>query len=128
MANVLHKTRDPTDYRVSVNTPDFPVVDWFINPDVSAVAVISRRYWKRPLADPVLEMTQAEKDAVDAAQTASDTAADRVTNKGHLDVRVAKAFAKLLLDEINILRAQHALAPRTVAQLRTVLENEIDVN
>lgn len=71
MANVLHKTADPVDYRTSVNTPDFPTQDWFINPNVSSVAGVPTKYWKRPLSDPVLEMSQAAKDAVNAAEAAA---------------------------------------------------------
>jgi hypothetical protein len=77
MAHVLHKTADPVDYRVSVNTPDFPPADWFINPDVSAVVAVPTKYWARPLSDPVTEMSQSEKDAVDAAEAAAITTAAR---------------------------------------------------
>lgn len=70
MANVLHKTAVPVDYRESVNTPDFPEVDWFINPDISAVENVDKKYWARPLTDPVTEMTQAEKDVIDASEAA----------------------------------------------------------
>lgn len=73
MADVLHKTADPVDYRESVNTPDYDPTDWFINPDVSAVAAVEQKYWKRPLTDPVAEMTQGEKDAVDAALASAAT-------------------------------------------------------
>lgn len=57
------------NYRVSVNTPDFssrPNV--LINPNVSAVraAGVPVRHWKVSLPSTVLEMTQAEKDLIDA--------------------------------------------------------------
>ena len=74
MANVLHKTADPTDYRLSVNTPNFPSDTWFISPDVSAVAAVEQKYWARPLTDPVTEMDQPAKDAVDAAEVAATVA------------------------------------------------------
>jgi hypothetical protein len=96
MASVLHKTADPTDYRTSVHTPDFPSATWFINPDVSAVESVPTKYWARPLTDPVTEMTQGEKDAVDAAIDAALVAASRAeavdepdapATAGHLGVR-----------------------------------------
>lgn len=39
--------------------------------------------------------------------------------------RVLKAFALVVLDEINILRGQHALAARTAAQLRTAVKAKL---
>ena len=49
----------------SINTPDYPVADWLINPDVSAVSTVARKYWKVS-GSSVVEMSQAEKDVVDA--------------------------------------------------------------
>ena len=40
---------------------------------------------------------------------------------------VDKAFAQVLLDEINILRSQHALPDRTMGQLSTAIKNKLDV-
>ncbi len=41
-------------------------------------------------------------------------------------VKLTKAALLLLLDEINILRAQHNLAPRTVAQVQNALLAKLD--
>jgi len=38
---------------------------------------------------------------------------------------VMKAFAKVFLDEINILRAEHSLAPRTPAQFKAALKSKL---
>lgn len=78
MANVLHKTADPADYRQSVDTSQFPPADWLINPDVSQVIGVPSKYWARPLTDPVTEMDQAAKDAVDIAAAAVITMGNRV--------------------------------------------------
>ena len=64
MANVINRTTK--QYLRSVNTPDFPVEDWIINPDLSALESVPQKYWK-VVGDTVVEMDQAEKDAVDAA-------------------------------------------------------------
>jgi hypothetical protein len=84
MASVLNKTTSPADFRPRANTPDFPPGDWWINPDVSAVYssaggvdLVPRKYWAVG-ADPVLEMDAAAKAAVDAAEAAALTAANRV--------------------------------------------------
>lgn len=44
MSNVLNKTTTPADYRLSVNTPDYDPAEWFIDPDVSAVAGVPMKY------------------------------------------------------------------------------------
>lgn len=43
MANVLNRVTK--EYRTSVNTPDFPVSQWIINPDLSAVSGLAPKYW-----------------------------------------------------------------------------------
>lgn len=99
MANVLNKTADPVDYRTSVNTPDYPTADWFIDPDVSAVAAVPTKYWARPLTDPVTEMTQPEKDAVDAAEAAALTnqnRADAVANVDNTEESVGWELRELI--------------------------------
>lgn len=63
MANVLNRTSK--QYRTSVHTPDFPDTDWVINPDISALGSVPAKHWKINPDDTVVEMTQAEKDAVD---------------------------------------------------------------
>lgn len=65
MADVLHRTTK--DFKRSVNTPEYDPATWIINPDLSAVQGVFRKYWKID-GDTVSEMTQAEKDAVDAQE------------------------------------------------------------
>jgi hypothetical protein len=54
----------------SVNTPDYPSADWIINPDLSALTGVQRKWWKI-VGDDVLEMEQAEKDLLAAAELPS---------------------------------------------------------
>jgi len=63
MADVIHRVTLAQQF--SVNTPDFPAGSWIINPDLSALAGVEKKYWKVS-GDSVLEMSQAEKDAADA--------------------------------------------------------------
>lgn len=102
MANVLNRTT--REYRESANTPDFPADQWIINPDLSAVAGVARKYWKI-LLDAVLAMTQAERDAVDAAEvtTRRDAAADALTQVEE----VQRAFMLIVLDELNQRALKH---------------------
>lgn len=57
-----------THYLQSVNTPDYDdVIYKLVNPDMSLVSGVSQKYWK-VVSEEVVEMSQAEKDAVDEAQ------------------------------------------------------------
>lgn len=49
-----------------------------------------------------------------------DRERDRLDNE-----KILKAFAELLVDEFNILRALHSLPDRTFAQLRTAIRNKV---
>lgn len=65
MASVIN--RNTLEFRPTAHTPDFVGdPDWVINPDMSGVAGVPQRYWKM-VGDVPTEMTQPEKDAVDAA-------------------------------------------------------------
>ena len=121
MANVLNRTTK--EYRVSANTPDFPVADWIINPDVSAVAGFATQYWIIT-GDVVTLMTPAERDAVDAANLAAGR--DEVSDQLDELEDVLRAFALTVLDEFNVLRVnEHGLAPRTIAQLKNAVRNKL---
>ena len=120
MANVLYRTTK--EYRTSVNTPDFPIIDWIIDPDVSAVAGWDTKYWVIT-GDLVTLMDQAARDAVDAQELsdARDNTADIFDSVESYE----RAFALVVLDEINTLRAQHSLAARTTAQMKTAIRNKL---
>lgn len=62
MADVLNRTTK--QFLRSVNTPEYDPADWIVNPDLAAVAGVHRKYWKID-GDTVLEMSTAEKQAVD---------------------------------------------------------------
>ena len=64
MAAIIHRTT--LEYKGSVNSPDFGP-EWIVNPDLTALVNVPKKYWKI-IGDDVLEMDQAEKDAVDAAE------------------------------------------------------------
>ena len=153
MANVLHRTTK--QYLTSVNTPDFPVLDWILNPDLSAVTGFASKYWSIS-GDTVTLMGQAERDAVDAAEAAALIAAVRAAAKAGYDAAVSdltkalKAVALVTQDELNL----HALKinaildaidvgttlaqvkanvaaiadypQRTPAQLKTAVDNKVD--
>jgi hypothetical protein len=131
MANVLNRTAGVAfpykkDYRTSVNEPDFPEVDWIWDPDLSAVAGQPSIYWD--ITGDVVSLvdgaTQASRDAEIAAaavQSRIDSEKARYDNED-----ILRAVVVLLIDELNLLRAQHSLAARTYAQAKTAVLNAID--
>ena len=124
MSSVLHRTTK--QFHRSVNTPDFDPADWIINPDLSAVGGFPSKHWVIT-GDVVSLMDQADRDAVDAREAADALTADRTANKLRIDdERVLKAFALVVLDEINLLRAEHGLAARTGSQLINAIEAKVD--
>ena len=144
MANAIHRTTK--QFLQSVNTPDYPTIDWIINPDMAAVVGFESRYWTIA-GDVVGLMSVAQRAAVDAAQLeaqrdASASEVDQVEG-------VVRAFMLTMLDEFNahatkinaILTAIDAGAnltavktnivaiadypTRTIAQLKTVLRAKL---
>ena len=96
------------------------------NPDITSVRGHPLKYWK-VTGQTVSLMNSLERQAVDDAAAAAQESADAAANRARLsDERVLLAITLVLKDEINILRGQHGLAPRTNGQIRTAIENRID--
>ena len=80
----------------------------------------------QPALDAALITYAAGQVAIDSAfvqaeiDVALDVERDKLDNE-----KILKAFAELLVDEFNILRALHALPDRTFAQLRTAIRNKV---
>ena len=116
----------------SVHTPDYSSrTDVVLNPDLSLVeGIVPRKFWKH-VAGVIVEYTQTEKDAQDAAEAAAADLSTRTGAKAQLDgfarrPLVLRALADIIKDEINILRGLHGLPDRTLAQLRVAIGNRID--
>lgn len=82
-----------------------------------AIADLPDKYKKTDGTGKWVEKNQAEKDAADAAEL---TAQVDYQNWEHLQRR----FIKLMVKEINTLRAQHGLPPRTKQQVMDALKQE----
>jgi len=124
MANVLNRVT--RRFIKSANTPDYPVNEWIINPDMSAVINQPNRYWIIT-GDVVTLMDQAARDTVDANILTAADLADKVTEKKvFVNRKSMKALLTIIMGEFNILRAKHGLNDRTFAQLKSALDNEID--
>ncbi len=76
--------------------------------------------------DAALVTYNADPAAADAAWTQKFADRETTRKQSEFDDReVLRAFAKLLVNELNILRALHSLPPRTFDQLRTAIRDEI---
>ncbi len=88
-----------------------------------------QKYWKR-VGQAIIEMTQAEKDAVELViqkielarlETLKDL--DNLINIENYD-KLIKSFALVVLDEINILRVKVGLTERTKTQLKSAITSK----
>lgn len=120
MANVLNRTTK--QYLESVNTPDFNPVDWIINPDLSQVTGFPSKYWSIS-GDTVSLLSQAERDALDLSEL--EVSRDQIVDQLDDLEDILRAFAQVVMDEINILRQQHTLPDRTLEQLKTAIRNKM---
>jgi hypothetical protein len=85
----------------------------------------------------VPDVNQVDLDAALVTYNADPAAADATWAQKFADMEVTRkqaefddrevlrAFAKLIMNELNILRAIEGLPPRTFDQLRTAIRNEI---
>ena len=98
--------------------------NWIHAPDLSAVAGFPNVYWII-IGDVISLMSQAERDAVDAA--ALETQRDNVTEELDELEGILRAFMKIVMSEINIIRAalKPPLPARTFAQLKTALRAKL---
>lgn len=120
MAAVLN--RSTKDYIPSANTPDYPVAEWIINPDMAAVDGYPSQYWIIT-GDVVTLMDQTQRDAVDA--NAIEMTRDNTADVLEQPEAYPRAYALVALDELNA----HALktnaildavdAATTLADLKT---------
>lgn len=124
MAVVVNKT---TLVPIWTNNPEkYSDADYWHDPDLSDVGDVELIYWKES-GGVFSEMTAAEQAAKDADLAVAEIDAGRLAAKNEIDSkRVLRAFAEVVVDEINILRGQHALADRTLSQLVTAIKNKID--
>ena len=120
MATVLNRTTK--QLILSANTPGYPVGDWIINPNMSAVVGYESKYWIIT-GDVISLMDQTARDAVDA-QELSDSRDSIANELDHLE-GIMRAFAGVVLDEINTLRTEHSLPDRTLAQLKTAIRGKL---
>lgn len=111
MASAIHRVT--LIYYARVNTPDYSLIEYIINPDMSAVAGIPRHY-RKIVGDSVLPMTVDERAAVDDAinQEKEDNEIQESARGIH------RRLLLTMIEEFNVLRPLHGLADRTPQQFR----------
>jgi len=131
MAHVFNRTTG--QFLQSVNTPDFDVVDWVLNPDLTATVGQPVKYWfitggTNPEGQEELGVVDAGSQIIiDAAIADARSASQKDSAKSSVDIeRVVRALVDLLPSEFNILRTLHTLPDRTAAQVNAALKANID--
>ena len=138
MGDYLHRTTKRYFKSWSPNELAEPLANYIEDPDLSAVEGVPNIYWIIT-GDAVSEMSQGEKDAVDAAiLTAARDGAIQV----EIDdlESVMRQLTKLMVSEINILRQQFntttgesvdltttSFGNRTLVQVRQQLRDDLGV-
>lgn len=121
MANVLHRTT--LQYYRSVNTPDFPVSDYVINPILPNDFLNNPIKYRELTGDIASIKDQATRDQIDADEETARL--DAISNEIDKTQSILRAFAEVVLDEINNLRAEHGFANRTLSQLKTAVRGKL---
>lgn len=85
MSSVLNRTTGV--YLKRVHTPDYPVEDWVINPDLSTVSGIPTKHWFIDTGDVLREMTTAEK-------ATAYLASNKDERKSQIDARTSSLIAE----------------------------------
>lgn len=124
MASALNRVTK--QFISSGNTPDYPISEWIINPDISSVKDFNRKYWIIS-GDIVSLMTQEQRDSVDTQQLADFTANEKTEQKTRVDVdRLIVAVVKVFTDEINVIRESAGAGTRTYSYMKTKIKGEIN--
>lgn len=144
MATVLNRTTK--QLIPSANTVEYPVIDWIIEPDLSAVTGFASKYWTIS-GDVVSLLDQAGRNAIDAAElNAARDATAAALDKAE---DILRAFMLVVMDEFNLhstrlnailtaidngatlgaiktsVLAINDIPQRTIAQLKTALRNKL---
>lgn len=90
MATVLH--RSSLEVRRSVNTAEFDLATWIINPDLSVVSRHPKRYWKIEPDDTVVLMSATEKNAADLVALPRVKVASMIKIDEHVAGKIARGF------------------------------------
>ena len=123
MGDYLHRTTKAYRRSVSPNDLSEPLMNYIEDPDLSAVAGVPLIYWIIT-GDVITEMSQSEKDTVDAAFLSAVRDAEIQAEIDNLESTM-RQLVKLIISEINVLRNEHGLSDRTFNQVKAQLRNDL---
>ena len=124
MGTVVHRSTLMPIYNINLSKYDEQY--WWFDPNLSAVINTPWIYWQETNGA-FSVMSQANKDIVDTEELAKTINHQKKMEKRRIDNEpVLRAFAEVMIDEVNILRSQHSLSARTLSQLVTAIKNKID--
>lgn len=101
-----------------------------IDPDISGLLTVPIQYWIHD-AGAIREMTQAEKDTLNAEIVSANVSSIRLAARNEVDnfssegVRLRAAII-YFVQQINSLRALHSLTPLSAADVKTAIKNIIN--
>jgi len=125
VGNVLNRTTKEYREGVILDIATYPVAEWIWNPDLTDVEGVMRRYWK-VVGDEVIEMSPAEKVALDATDLPVYKAGRKVRLKSEMETYIESrytlhALAMLALLEAEAIVGSMANRKAYVAELQTWL-------
>ena len=133
MANAIY-VKHKTDNSIPIKKiavefiPDYSPATWHIivNPSQS-IRTSPKKYWKVAADSTVTLMDAGEQATADAQEAAEKLVKERNLQKNVVDNQKAiKAFALVVLDEINVIRANAGMSARTQQQLIDAIKAKID--
>lgn len=129
MASGIHRTT--LEVKLRGVPKDLSDPDWIVDPDLSAVGGQPKKYWKI-VGDSVQVMTQAERDAIDAAEESARIAAEKAEAKALADgaspamYRLQIAIAKVTQQSIWAVNNGTLTTPQSMSDLTAAVKTEID--
>ena len=122
MPDYLH--RITKQYQTSISPSDLKedISNYIQSPDLSEVVGFQAQYWTI-VGDNVGLKTLAERDAIDSIVNSERL--DAIANDFDRPQTIIKAFAEVMLDQINALRADHGRPPATMQALKTSIRSKL---
>ena len=122
MGHFVHRTNKTEHNSASPNSLPEPVANYISEPDMSAVAGEPSKYWIIT-GDVITLMSEAARDAVDIAEETAQL--DSISDDLDQTRSIMRAFAEVVLDQVNDLRADHGRNALTLGQLKTAVRGKL---
>ena len=122
MANFLHRTTKAYLVSADPNSLPEPIANYIEQPDLSAVTGQPTKYWIIT-GDIVTLASIGQQVDIDTDEEAARL--NSIADELDQTQTILKAFAEVVLDQLNTLRAFHSLPTATLAQLKSAVRNKL---